>query len=229
MNMQIEIQRANMVRNQIRPVGVEDTNVTNAMLKIPRHVFIAQKLSSVAYSDSEILILDDDNKRLIARPEMIAKLLAAAEITDQDSVLEIGCGTGYATAIISQIAKYVIGIDSCKKANNKAQKIIKDLEIANIAFHQQDLTKPFDTPNFNLIIINGAIFSKDPGDISNVQDKKDLFDLRSRNMLNNLLEKFDQKIIVVEGYYKYAPMHIVKYHQGTRQIIDEIYMPELSL
>jgi protein-L-isoaspartate O-methyltransferase len=48
--MQIEIQRANMVRNQIRPVGVEDTNVTNAMLKIPRHVFIAQKLSSVAYT-----------------------------------------------------------------------------------------------------------------------------------------------------------------------------------
>lgn len=227
--MTIQIQRANMVRNQIRPIGVTDSNVTNAMLQIPRHHFVAQKFSSVAYSDSELPMLDDNNSKLIARPEMVAKLLAAAEITNQDRVLEIGCGTGYATAIISQIAQHVLGIDSSKKAINKAQKIIKDLEIQNISFHQQDLTQPFDVSDSNIIIINGTIFSRDPGDISHVQDTNDLFDIRSRNMLNNLLETFDQKIITVEGYSQYAPINLVKYHHGTREILDEIYMPEISL
>ncbi len=227
--MTIQIQRVNMVRNQIRPIGVTDSNVTSAMLEIPRNHFIAQKFASVAYSDSELPMLDDCSTRLIARPEMVAKLLAAAEITNQDRVLEIGCGTGYATAIISQIAQHVIGIDSNKKAITKAQKIIKDLEIQNITFHQQDLTQSFDVSDSNIIIINGAIFSRDPGDISHVQDINDLFDIGSRNMLNNLLETFDQKIITVEGYYQYAPMHLVKYHHGKREILDEIYMPEISL
>jgi protein-L-isoaspartate(D-aspartate) O-methyltransferase len=227
--MTIQIQRANMVRNQVRPIGVTDSNVTGAMLKVPRHHFVAEKFAAVAYSDAELPMFNGDNKKLIARPEMIAKLLAIAEITNQDRVLEIGCGTGYATAIISEIAQHVTGIDSNKKAISKAQKIIKDLEIQNITFHQQDLTQPFDVSDFNIIIINGAIFSRDPGDISHIQDTNDLFDIRSRNMLNNLLETFDHKIITVEGYYRYAPMNLVKYHHGQREILDEIYMPEISL
>lgn len=224
-NMTIEIRRSNMVRNQIRAIGVENQGLTNAMLEIPRQEFLAKKVSSVAYSDAELPMLDDD-ERLMARPEMLAKLLAAAEITSKDSVLEIGCGTGYGTAIISRLAKQVVGIDPCKKVINKAKKIIADLGIVNSDFHHHDFRKPFPISDFSIIIVNGVVLSKDHGGL---QDKTKAFDLKSRALLDKLLQDFDRKVVCVEGVNKYAPMHVVIYQKGVKQMPDEIYLPELIL
>jgi len=225
----MEIDRKNMVRNQIRAIGVDDNNVIGAMLEIPRHEFVSRKFSSVAYSDAELPILDDDNKKLIARPEMIAKLLTAAEITSDDIVLEVGCGTGYATTIISKIARQVVGIDSCKKSIDKAKNLAEELNIKNVEFRQQDLKEEFDVSGFSMIIVNGAALTREIFDISNVCDPKDLFSFDSRKLIENLTKIFNKKIICVEGYYKYAPMHIVKYQDGVRNQLDEIYMPEIVL
>jgi protein-L-isoaspartate(D-aspartate) O-methyltransferase len=225
----MEIERQNMVRNQIRPIGVDDNNVIGAMLEIPRHKFISQKFSSVAYSDAELPILEDNNRKLIARPEMLAKLLAAAEITRDDVVLEIGCGTGYATAIISKIARQVVGIDSCKKSIDKANELAEDLNMKNVVFNYQDLKEEFNISDFSIIIVNGAALTREAVDISNVCDPKDFFSFDSRDLINNLVRNFNKKIICVEGYYKYSPMHVVVYQEGVRNQLDEIYLPEIML
>ena len=65
--------------------------------------------------------------------------------------------------------------------------------------------------------------------MSHVSDSKDLFDLDSRDLMESLERNFQKKIICVEGYYRYAPMHIVMYQEGIRHLLDEIYLPALIL
>jgi protein-L-isoaspartate(D-aspartate) O-methyltransferase len=215
-----------MVRNQVRVVGLVDERVMSAMLSIPRHEFVSKKYREVAYSDAELPISDE---RLIARPEMLAKLLDASNIRKDDIVLEVGCGTGYASHIIASIAAKVVAVDNCKKSINKATKIARELEVQNIeCFYQDDLTNiDIDLSGITLAIINGAVFTRDAEDMSHIQDKNDLFNIRTGHVRDNLLKI--PKVICVEGYYNFSPMNIVEYFKGKRNKLDQIYIPELRV
>ena len=223
-NMTI-LQRHNMVRNQVRVIGVEDEQILNAMLEIEREKFVIDKFKPVAYSDSEVHISDS---RLIARPEMIAKLLEAACITSTDNVLEIGCGTGYGSHIISRIAKNILGVDNCQDIITTAKKLIGDRN--NILFEYQDFQKLVVAEDISLIIVNGAVFDK-RSDFSAVQDKSDLFDFHSAMLIDTLLSKMSNqsRVICIEGYCKYYPMYLVRYMKNSREVLDQIYFPELYL
>lgn len=223
----IEIQRQNMVRNQIRAVGVENSNVMNAMLKIPRHEFVMEKYRGVAYSDAELPV--NESGRLIARPEMLAQFLEAANIMREDIVLEIGCTTGYASAVIAQIAQQVIAVDYDKKLLTVAKNMSKKLNILNVEFQYSQLNNLNVPDSVSLILINGAIFTQDAIDTSHVQDKSDLFS-QSSNIVPLILSQISKKtrILCVEGYYKYSPMNIVEYSNDSRKVLQQIYFPELS-
>ena len=213
-----------MVRNQVRIVGVEDEGILNAMLEIEREKFVVDKFKSVAYSDSELPITDS---RVIARPEMIARFLEAAHITSNDIVLEIGCGTGYGSHIISRIAKSVVGIDNCKKVISIAKKL-RDQD--NLSFQYQDLKKISIKEEISLIIVNGAMFDK-RADFSTIQDRSDLFDFHSAMLIDDLISKMPKscRLLSVEGYYKYHPMYIVRYSKDSREVLDQVYFPQLVL
>jgi SAM-dependent methyltransferase len=214
-----------MVRNQVRVVGVEDEKILDAMLEIKRHDFVVDKFKSVAYSDSELPISET---RLIARPEMIAKLLELSKINSDDNVLEIGCGTGYASHLISMIAKSIVGVDNCKKIISTAKKLIGNKQ--NLAFIHQDFNKISIAEATSLIIVNGAVFDK-RSDFSTIQDKSDLFDFHSAMLIDDLISKMprDCCLISVEGYYKYHPMHVVRYKKDSREVLDQVYFPEIRL
>ena len=213
-----------MVRNQVRVVGVEDERILNAMLEIEREKFVVDKFKSVAYSDSELPIADS---RVIARPEMIAKFLEAGQITSNDIVLEIGCGTGYGSHIISRIAKSVVGIDNCKKVISIAKKLCdKD----NLSFQFQDLKKISMPEEISLIIVNGAVFDK-RADFSTIQDRSDLFNFHSAMLIDEMLNKMPKscRLLSVEGYYNYHPMYIMRYSKDSREVLDQVYLPQLVL
>ncbi len=219
------IQRHNMVRNQVRVVGVADEKILGAMLEITRHDFVIEKFKSVAYSDSELPISET---RLIARPKMIAKLLELSKINSNDNVLEIGCGTGYASHLISMIAKSIVGVDNCKKIISSAKKLIGDRQ--NISFLYQDFKKLSIEAATSLIIVNGAVFDK-RSDFSTIQDKSDLFDFHSAMLIDDLISKMpkDCRLISVEGYYKYHPMHVVRYTKDSREVLDQVYFPAITV
>lgn len=219
------IARHNMVRNQVRPIGVEDERILSAMAEIERKRFVLDKFKPIAYSDSEIHI---DETRLIPRPEMTAKFLEAAEITEDDVVLEIGCGTGYSTHIISRLAKNVVGVDNCKKIISIAKKLSSGVN--NLSFEYHDFSNPEISQETTLILVNGAVFNK-RADFSLVQDRSDLFNFKSAILIDNLVSKMPSncRLLTVEGYYKYHPMNIVRYQKDLRQVLDQIYFPELLL
>lgn len=219
------LQRHNMVRNQVRVIGVEDDRILNAMLDIARENFVIDEFKAVAYSDSELPI---GNSRLIPRPEMIAKFLEIARITNDDNVLDIGCGTGYGSHIISRIAKTVLGIDNCKNLISTAKTLIGDRK--NLSFIYQDFNNLSIPEEISLIIINGAVFNK-RADFSVIQDKNDLFDFHSAMLIDSVISKMSSqcRLLSVEGYYKYHPMNVVRYGKDSREVLDQIYFPEIKL
>lgn len=147
--------RHNMVEGQIRPNNVTDHLVIDAMAAIPRELFVPKAMRGIAYVDED---LDIGNGRCVMDPTVFARLLQAAEIEKTDVVLDIGCGTGYSTAVLSKIASTVVALEPDADFNAQASKTLSDLGIDNVAVISGDLAQGSpDQGPFNIIFLNGAV------------------------------------------------------------------------
>ena len=86
----------------IKNYGVEDKNVLKAMLKIPRNLFVPKEMENYSYEDMPLQI---GNNQTISQPYTIAFMLQELELKKNDKILEIGTGSGYSAALISEITK----------------------------------------------------------------------------------------------------------------------------
>jgi len=110
-------QRLNMVESQVRPSDVTDRRITSAMRRIAREEFLPDTARAIAYADTDLAVnIGDAGARAasasLLAPRVLARMIQGLEIGDADIVLNIGCGTGYETAILSQVAQTVVAIDS---------------------------------------------------------------------------------------------------------------------
>jgi protein-L-isoaspartate(D-aspartate) O-methyltransferase len=105
-------QRVKMVDGQIRTVDVTDLSVLQAFLDVPRDAFVPDQRRALAYIDTDILVAGDGGRdsRYLMRPALLAKLIQEAAIGRNDVVLDVGAGTGYASAILSRLASSVIAL-----------------------------------------------------------------------------------------------------------------------
>jgi protein-L-isoaspartate(D-aspartate) O-methyltransferase len=101
-------QRGWMVARQLAARGIRDARVIEAMGRIPRHAFVAAAMRGEAYEDSPLPI---GAGQTISQPYIVALMLEAAQIRPGDRVLEVGSGSGYATALASRIAAQVHAIE----------------------------------------------------------------------------------------------------------------------
>lgn len=97
-----------MIESQVRARGVRDPHVLDAMLRIPRHLFVPAALAGEAYSDQPLSIGEDQT---ISQPFIVAAMTEAMELAGAERVLEIGTGSGYQTAMLAQLAREVISIE----------------------------------------------------------------------------------------------------------------------
>lgn len=95
--MNFEIARKRMVESQIIARGVSDRRVIEAMLKVPRHVFVEEAMAAQAYSDTPLPI---GEKQTISQPYMVALMTELLELKGKEKVLEIGTGSGYQLSLI---------------------------------------------------------------------------------------------------------------------------------
>ncbi|MGQ9370308.1 protein-L-isoaspartate O-methyltransferase family protein [Azospirillum sp. A39] len=100
--------RLHMVEGQIRPNKVTDQRLVDAMLDVPREIFVPKASRGIAYVDEDVAV---GNGRYMTEPMVFARMLQEAEIGAGDVVLDIGCGTGYSTAIIARLAATVVGLE----------------------------------------------------------------------------------------------------------------------
>ena len=99
------VARHNMVSGQIRTNRVTDERLIEAMEEIPRELFVPRAKRGVAYVDEDVEIASG---RYLMEPMVLARLVQEAEITASDVVLDVGCGTGYASAVMARLAGTVI-------------------------------------------------------------------------------------------------------------------------
>lgn len=153
--------RHNMVESQIRPNEVTDARLLNALQTVPREAFVPARLRPLAYMENEIVIqsgLEGTPPRLLLAPMPLARLIQLAEVEQDDLVLDIGCATGYSTALLAHIAESVVGLENDQELVDQASQTLMELEIDNAAVVQGALTDGYASEGpFDVIMLNGSV------------------------------------------------------------------------
>ena len=125
----IEQARFNMIEQQIRPWDVLDQRVLDVMNSIPREQFVPENCRSLAFADTSIPLGHD---QVMMPPKLEGRLLQALAIKPDDSVLEIGTGSGYLTACLASLGKQVTSIDIMPDFTAAAREKLEALNIRNV-------------------------------------------------------------------------------------------------
>ncbi len=147
--------RHNMVENQIRVNRVTHQGIINAFGEIPREVFVPDNLATLAYVDEKLMITEG---RYLLQPMVLARLLQSAKIRADDVVLEIGCGTGYSTAILASIANTVVAIEEDETLAKQATNNMVELGVDNAAIMTSPLAEGYKKQHpYNAIVLSGSV------------------------------------------------------------------------
>ncbi len=147
--------RQTMVDCQVRPADVTRYAIIEAMLDVPREMFVPKALRDIAYAESDVPLAD--NRALLA-PRTFAKMLEALAIGSQDLVLDLAPGTGYSTAVMARCAAAVVAIESSEAHVKAMTETLTTLEIDNAIASIGDVAAgdPDHGP-FDAIFVNGAV------------------------------------------------------------------------
>jgi protein-L-isoaspartate(D-aspartate) O-methyltransferase len=159
MMMDTKLQRINMVESQVRPSDVTDRRIIRAMLDLPRERFVPPAMAPLAYMDEALCVSAPGQtvERYLLAPRTFAKLVQLAEIEPDHVVLDVGCATGYSTAVLAQLAKRVVGVESDKALAESARSILQEHAIANATVVNARLTDGAAAEGpFDAILLNGA-------------------------------------------------------------------------
>jgi len=133
--LNFEIMRKKMVQEQIVARGVADQRVIDAMLKIPRHIFVQEAFASQAYSDKALPI---GEKQTISQPYIVALMTEELALTGTEKVLEIGTGSGYQTALLATLADRVYSAERIRPLALRARKCLDSLKLFNVQLRIND-------------------------------------------------------------------------------------------
>lgn len=147
--------RQAMVAGQLLPNKITDERVIEALTSVSRDSFVPKALKGVAYVDEDIEVAPG---RFIMEPMVLAKLVSSANISKTDIVLEIGCATGYSSAVLSHLADAVVAVEEDKELSEKADDFLQACGADNVAVvccaNSEGVEKQGP---FQVIFINGGI------------------------------------------------------------------------
>lgn len=149
-----ELQRKSLVE-ELKQQGIKDKKVLNAILKIPRHLFVKKESINESYSNYPLPIL---SSQTISQPYTVAFMLEALELKETDKVFEIGTGSGWNACLIAEICKKgkVITTEIIPSLVKFAAKNIKKTNLKNIKVLNIDGSKGYKKEIFDKIIITAA-------------------------------------------------------------------------
>lgn len=149
-----EKERRVMVALQIRGRGIVDAQVLRVMGKIERHRFVKKEMVSNAYADSPFSIAAGQT---ISQPYMVALMTEHLQLKGGEKVLEIGTGSGYQTAILSELARNIYSVERIEELSLSARKLLGDLSYRNIHFKIEDGTEGWSEHSpYDRIIVTAA-------------------------------------------------------------------------
>jgi protein-L-isoaspartate(D-aspartate) O-methyltransferase len=146
--------RRMMVDGQIRTADITNLELLAAMQAVPRELFVPPALAAQAYSDGEIKL---GNGRVLLRPMTLAKLVQAANVRPGDHVLDVGCGTGYSSAVLSHLGASVVALEEDAALARTAEAVLSAAGARQVRFVEGPLSAgwPADAP-FDVILFEGT-------------------------------------------------------------------------
>lgn len=149
-----ESARFNMVENQVRIAVVSDPSILAAMDAVPRERFVPHAAAALAYADVPVAVVPG---RYLLDPRTLAKLLQLAQIRGEDRVLDVGCATGYSSAVLARLAKEVIALEQDADLARIASELLVDV-VGKVEVVQGSLVEGIKAQApFDVIFINGAV------------------------------------------------------------------------
>lgn len=160
--------RVKMVDGQVRTTDVTDAALLAAMLEIPREAFVPADRQALAYVDEDLAI---GAGRFLMRASPFAKLVQLADIRDGDLVLDVGCGTGYSTAVLARLAGFVVALESDAAHAAEAGRALAANGSDNVSVVEGALPAghPAQAP-YDVIVIEGAVDEVSPQLLAQLKD-----------------------------------------------------------
>ena len=143
-----------MVEQQLRARGIHDQRVLDAMLAVPRHEFVPPESQAHAYADHPLPI---GAEQTISQPFIIAVSLQALALTGSESVLEVGTGSGFQTALLARLARQVYSVERHAKLAETAQRTLAEMGLENITISVRDGSQGWpDYAPYDVILVSAA-------------------------------------------------------------------------
>jgi protein-L-isoaspartate(D-aspartate) O-methyltransferase len=153
--------RERMVEQQIKARGIKDERVLEAMAKVPRHEFVAERYRADAYRDDPLPI---GHEQTISQPYVVALMTAEAKPRPEHRVLEIGTGSGYQAAVLAELVKEVYTIELVPELADESKERLKRLGYKNVQTRAGDGYKgwPEAAPFDAIVVTCGADHVPEP-------------------------------------------------------------------
>jgi len=153
--------RINMVDCQLRPNSVDDMAVQNAFLSVPREEFVPARNRELAYIDEDIAVHADSVgafKRYLMEPMSTARLIQLANVKKDDIVLDVGCATGYSTAVLSLLCGAVVALECDEALAKQAEERLIEFNYDNAVVVSGPLERGYPNEGpYDVIYIGGAV------------------------------------------------------------------------
>lgn len=153
--MNFEQARFNMVEQQIRPWEVLDSRVLDLLENIQREDFVPVRYRKLAFADIAIPLEFD---QVMMRPKIEARLLQALDLQADESVLEIGTGSGFMTACLAALAKNVVSVEIHQDLHDEAAEKLADKQVGNAELHVGDVMSGWQPEQaHDVVVVTGSV------------------------------------------------------------------------
>ncbi len=153
--MDLEQARFNMVEQQIRPWNVLDPRVLGVLYDTPRHHFVPEGKEELAYADIALPIGHD---QVMLEPRLQARILEAINLQKNETVLQVGTGTGYLTALLAKLGASVRSLDIYDEFTQMARKNLDNEGLGNTIVETANVFAAWRTTSqYNVVVFAGSV------------------------------------------------------------------------
>jgi protein-L-isoaspartate(D-aspartate) O-methyltransferase len=155
MNTDLEQFRFNMIEQQIRPWEVLDPVVLELLKEVPREDFVPPQYLGLAFADLEIPI---GHGQTMLSPKLEARMLQSVSIKPTDTVLEVGTGSGYMTALLARLAKHVVSVERVPELATAAAERLRRHDIFNVTVETGSAVEGWsEQAPYDVIVLTGSV------------------------------------------------------------------------
>lgn len=155
MNMNFDQARFNMVEQQIRPWEVLDSRVLSLLETIHREDFVPVRYRKLAFADLAIPL---DHDQVMMRPKIEARMLQALDLKEDETVLEIGTGSGFVTACLASLAKRVVTVECFSDLSEQAALKLNDKGLDNVELFVGDVMSGWQPEQaHDVVVVTGSV------------------------------------------------------------------------